>query len=102
MLIRFRKIPIPDAEWFASLWHAEGDVQLTAEHVALVIGDGRYVVEAPKVAFEHLDVIGREVRLIRDEVHHVLIQVADEQLDLRMPLEGIVDEFLNLVHRMYV
>ena len=93
--------PISDGERFARFWHPEGDIQFAPKHVALVIGDRRQVVEAPEVAFEHFDVVGRIVGLIGDEVHHVLIHVTDEQLDLRMPLEGIIDEFLNLVHRMY-
>ena len=99
MLIRFRKIPIPDSKRLAGLGHAEGNVQLTAEHVAFVRGDGRHIVETPEETFEHLCVASGEVGLVWYEVHHILIHVTDEKLDLWMPLQGIVNEFLNLVHR---
>ena len=39
-LLTPRKIPIPDSKRLAGLGHAEGNVQLTAEHVAFVRGDG--------------------------------------------------------------
>ena len=35
-----RNIPVSDGERLAGLGHAEGNVQLTAEHVAFVRGDG--------------------------------------------------------------
>ena len=56
-------------------------------------------METPEETFEHLRVASGEVGSVGDEVHHVLIHVTDEELDLWMPLQGIVNEFLNLVHR---